>query len=231
MSEEETKSVDQQEVAAPDGESEEAQPTQVPEKTPENIEPKEGSKEFNFARMREKIEALERRNYELNDKFEKKNAPPPEPDELSGLSKDDIITLGQAEKLADKRADKRFDKKWKEHEDAALPKRTRTQFADYDQVMTIENVKKFEQQEPGLAMACATAPNPWEATYKIIKKFVVTEEKPLTNKSEERVNENLSKPLSSNTVGRQGPLANTNLWADASKDQLYKEMMDAARQG
>jgi len=41
--------------------------------------------------------------------------------------------------------------------------------------------------------------------------------------------ENLSKPASANSVGRQGPLSDANSWSEASKDDLYKEMMQSAR--
>ena len=97
--------------------------------------------------------------------------------------------------------------------------------------MTQENIKKFEQEEPGLAQACANAPNPWEATYKMLKKFVLPQQENKALKGDEKMKENLSKPASSNSVGRHAPLDNANLWSEASRDDLYKEMMRAARNG
>jgi len=230
MTEEETKSVTDQETAVPENNSEEVKPVQDDQNDSENTEPKEGSKEFNFARLRQKNENLERQIYELRERLERKETPPQEPDELDSLADDDILTKKQAERLAEKRAEEQIKKILAEKEKASLPEKTRSQYQDFDQIMTLENVKKFEQTEPGLAAACASAPNPWEATYKIIKKFMAPDSvKP--NKNDQIAEENLSKPLSSNSVGRRGPLANANLWAEASKDELYKEMMDAAKRG
>jgi len=231
MSEEEAKSVNNQEAAVPEAESERQEPNQAPNETTETSQERENSKEFNFARLRKKNEELERQIYELRENLTRKVEPTPEPDEIDTLGDDDILTKKQAAKLAEKRAQELINKTLAEREKASLPDKTRTQFQDYDQVMTIDNVKKFEQEEPGLAAACAGAPNPWEATYKMLKKFVLTPEEVKSTKLEEKMKDNLSKPQSSNSVARQGPLANANMWAEASKEQLYKEMIDAANRG
>jgi len=229
MTEEESKSVTNQEAATPEETSTSQELQQAPQ--PEKKEEKENSKEFNFAQLRKKNEMLERQIYELREAVVKKAEPQQTPDEVDTLGEDDIITKKQAMRLAEKKAEELLDKKLKEREKALLPERTKTQFPDYDQVMTLDNVQKFEQEEPGLAAACASAPNPWEATYKMLKKFVLPPPDTKSNKMEERMKENLSKPVSSNAAGRQGPLANANLWAEASKDDLYKEMMESARRG
>lgn len=230
MTEEETKSVTPQEAAAPEVNSQSQESHEASQVASESQE-KENSKEYNFSRLRKKNEELERQIYELRDSFERKNAPVPEPDELDSLGEDDIVTMKQARRLAERQAEAIIEKKLKEKETAALPDKTRTQFNDYDQVMTLENVKKFEQEEPGLAAACAKAPNPWEATYKMLKKFVLPQSEVKSNKLEEKMKDNMSKPVSSNALGRNSPLNNANVWAEASKDELYKEMMRAAKRG
>ncbi len=226
MTEEQTQSVNNQEAAIPEVKSESQEQIQAPK-----VEEKENSKEINFAKLRKKMDELERQNNELKLAFSQKTAPPPELDELDSLGEDDIITLKQAKKLANKMAKETVTKTLEEREKALLPERTRQQFADYDQVMSIDNVKKFEQEEPGLAAACMSAPNPWEATYKMLKKFVLPTTEKKADKMEDRMKDNLSKPVSSNSIGRQGPLANANLWAEASKEELNREMMEAARRG
>jgi hypothetical protein len=97
--------------------------------------------------------------------------------------------------------------------------------------MTEQNIKKLEQDEPGLAQACSVAPNPWESTYKIVKKFIVPQQDAKANKGDEKMKENLSKPASVNSAGRQGPLNNANLWSEASKDELYKAIDDLVENG
>ena len=237
MTEEEARDVNNQETVEPEAKSEDQSPAQVSSSN-EGQEPKEGSKEYNFARLREKTEASEKRSEELERKvkelteaFERKNAPAPpqEEDELSKLDPEDILTVKQATKLSERQAKKIIQEMLQEQERASLPNRTRSQFGDFDDVMTEDNIKKLETEEPGLAAACAKAPNPWEAAYKILKKFVLPQQEAKGTKSDEKMKENLSTPTSSNSVGRQGPLSNANTWSEASRDELYKEMMQAAR--
>jgi hypothetical protein len=151
-----------------------------------------------------------------------------EEDELSSLADDDILTVKQAKKLATMQAEQLINKTLEQRERATLPERVRGKFDDYDAIMTEANIKKLEQDEPGLAQACSVAPNPWEATYKIVKKFIVPQQETKAIKGDEKMKENLSKPASVNSAGRQGPLNNANLWSEASKEDLYKEMMQAA---
>lgn len=232
MSEEEVKSVNNQEAATPETDLEEQKPDQVAQETVKT-ESKEGSKEYNFSRLRTKNEELEHQIKELRDEMNRKSSPPPqdEVDELAALAEDDIITVAQAKKLSKKQAKEIIEQVIQEREKAQLPRQTRSLFSDYDAIMTEENIKKLEKDEPGLAAACAKAPNPWEATYKILKKFILPSEIKKVNKGEEKIKENLSKPASSNSIGRRGPLSNTNLWSESSKEELYKEMMEASRRG
>lgn len=228
MTEEEAKSVNKQESAEPVANSKEAQDSVSQEKE----QPSDGNKEYNFARLREKAENAEKKNTELEkqirelkEAFEKKNASelPQEEDELSKLDPEDIITVNQATKLVAQMLE--------EKERSMLPDKVKRQFSDFAEIMTEENIKKLETEEPGLAQACVNAPNPWEATYKILKKFILPSKESASNRGEQKMKENLTKPQSSNSVGRKGPLNDAAKWADTSRDELYKEMMQAARRG
>lgn len=230
MTEDETISVNNQEAAVPDVNSEDHKVDQANQVSKEQ---EVGSKDYNFAQMRKKLEELERSNYELQRAVSVNNAPKPneEVDELANLAEDDILTVAQAKKLSQRQAQQIVEDILNKREHASLPEKTRGKFNDYDAIMNEENIRKLEQEEPGLAAACAKAPNPWEATYKILKKFVVPSQEAKTSKSEAKLSENLSKPVSSNSVGRAGPLNDANLWAEASQQDLYKEMMQASRSG
>jgi len=234
MSEEEASGVKDQETAVPEANSEEVSQSQVEG----DNKPKEGSKEYNFAKLREKTESFEKKNLmleneikELKKAMESKQASTQsvEDDELEKLDPDDILTVNQAKKLSEKQAKKIVQEMLEKQEKASLPDKTKAQFSDFDDVLTEENIKKLETDEPGLAAACANAPNPWEATYKILKKFILPSQEKKQNKGEEKMNENLSKPASVNSVGKRGPLSNANAWSEASRDDLYKEMMQSAR--
>ena len=225
MSEEEVKDVNTQDAVAPETNSEDSK-SQAQVESTASQEPAEGSKEYNFARIRQKNDELERQVNELIKRENERSKPAPEIDELDSLSNDDILTVEQAAKQAEKIVNKVL----AQREMAELPIKTKAQFTDFDSVMTKENIKKLETEEPGLADACAKSSNPWEATYKILKKFILPQQDVKFNKNDEKMKENLSKPISSNAVGR-GPLSNANNWSEASKDDLYKEMMESSRRG
>ncbi len=231
MSEEKLQDVNNQESVAPETVSEDQGPEKAAQPTDVSTEPAKGSKEYNWRQMERKNEQLENQIKELMRKDEERNrpTPPPEEDVLSTLEKDDIITVEQAERLAAKKAEELINQTLAKRERASLPDRTRKQYSDFDSIMTEENIKKLETEEPGLADACAKATNPWEATYKILKKFVTPANDEKIKKAEEKLNDNYARPASSNSVGRKGPLADANAWANASKDELYKEMMQAAK--
>lgn len=229
MTEVEAKDVNNQEAVSPEALAEDQ--SQKAQQNDAN------SKEMNFARLREKSEVAEKKSAELERQLkellrreEERNRPAPvkEEDELSSLADDDILTVKQAKKLATIQAEQLINKTLEQRERATLPERARGKFDDYDAIMTEENIKKLEQDEPGLAQACSVAPNPWEATYKIVKKFIVPQQETKANKGDEKMKENLSKPASVNSAGRQGPLNNANVWSEASKEDLYKEMMQWA---
>jgi hypothetical protein len=238
MSEDTTKGVESQNVADSENSSEDKSQNQV-EKNSNSESPKEGSKEYNFARLREKAETackkndqLEKEIMELKETISKRenSTLSVEEDEISKLSPDDILTVNQAYKLSEKQAKKIVGEILEKKERDSLPEKTRSKFNDFDEIMTTENIKKLEIDEPGLAAACMKAPNPWEATYKILKKFVITQENLKSNKNEEKLKENFSKPGSLNSIGKNKPLSNANVWSEASKEELYKEMLQASRQ-
>lgn len=223
MSEEVKKDVKEQESVTPEAQGQEPQVQVESQKAQES---QKGSKDYNWAQMRQKNEELERRVNELMRKEQEKSQPQPQIEEQ--LADDDILTVAQAKKLAQRQAEEIINKALTERERAKMPENTRTKFNDFDAIMTEENIKKLEIEEPGLAEACAKASNPWEATYKILKKFVLPQQDVKTTKSDEKMKENLSKPVSSNSVGR-GPLSTASIWSESSKEDLYKEMMNSAR--
>lgn len=221
MTEEETKDVTDQTVVEPEVKTEDQSQEQEAQKSQEK------SKEYNFARMREKQESLEQEVKELRQKQEPQ--PQKEVDELAGLSDDDILTVAQTKKLAARQAEEIVKRLMKERENASLPEKTRSKYEDFDAILNEENIKKLEKQEPGLADACSKASNPWEATYKVLKKFIVPAKEEKAVKGEKELNDNLALPTPSIAAGNTRPLNNANIWAKASKEELYKQMTEAAK--
>ena len=96
MTEDEAKDVNNQEAVAPDAGAEDQS---------QQVQQKDNSKEMNFAKLREKTEAAERKSAELERQMkemlrreEERNRPVPAKDEddLSSLAEDDILTVKQA---------------------------------------------------------------------------------------------------------------------------------------
>jgi hypothetical protein len=234
MSEELAKSVKEQEVATPEANVQ----TNKPEEGSSSKEESKGSKDYNFAALRQQNDELKDKVTLLTDKLNQVIAPKPtqERDELEEMSRDDIPTLGQVERLVENRAEKKAKKiveeSFKEMARQQLPQLTKAKYNDFDQVITNENIKLFEQQEPELAAACAKSDNPWETSYRMIKKIILTDKPHKSNAAQtsQKIEENLSKPASVNSAAKKGPLANANAWGNLEKEEVYKEMMHAANQ-
>lgn len=215
MTEEEVTDVNNQEFVEPEAISEEEGHDEQPkaeDQTPDEAPPAKGSKEYNLRRQGEKIEALERENYEMRQRLN-----PPKPVQEEEVDEEDLMTIGDYKKLKER---ERIE---------ALPGLTRSKYNDFDEVMTPENIKKLENEEPDVAFACSKARNPWEATYKILTKMVLPKKDPKPDKADMKMKENLSKPVSSNSLGRSEPLQNANRWSEADKEVLRKEMEEYAR--
>lgn len=197
-----------------------------PQAPDEPKKPEEGSKEYNWRRMEQKMQELERKNQELTQVVQEKAAPPKEeaPDELAQLQNDDLTTVDQVNKLAEKRARQIVSEELSKREREALPAQVKGQYEDYDQVVTNENIEKLVQERPAWETTIRNDPNPFEAAYCLIKQSKFYRAKNENKQTEERIADNSQKPVSSNTIGKQGPLTQANAFATQSKDDLWAEM-------
>jgi hypothetical protein len=240
MPEEEKKAVTEQAPGKPEKEN----GTQTQQAS---SEPQVGSKEYNFRKLEEQKKETERRlqeqerlNRELVGALQGLKPPPPKEEELPQLSPDDIpewsVVQKHLEKVA-KSVDQVAEKKIKEYiekkEKEELPQRAKQRFSDYSEVVSEENVKFLEQNNPELAAAITKADDPWSATYSAIKNswFYNQKKSGNTNKASEeieKIEENANKPMSSNAIGKSSALGNAHAFAKKSKEQLHKEMMQAA---
>lgn len=186
----------------------------------------EGSKEYNWRKMEQKMNDLERRNQEMS-RFIEENTKPPiaEHDELSELQADDLVTVSQAEKRARKIIAEELARREKE----ALPIKTKAQFEDYDQVVTDEHIKLLVQEDPDLEHDIQVSKNPFARAYKEIKKSRFYQERLKNKANTERIDNNSNKPVSSNTIAKQSPLSQANAFANFSKEDLMREMESCAK--
>lgn len=218
---EENKGVNEQEAAVP-VETTESQP-QV---TPKPKEPEIGSKEYNWRRMENELQDLKRKNEELAKTMQEKASPPQqeELDELDQLQDDDLITVGQVNKLAEKRARKILEEEFAKREKEALPGKVKSQYDDYDQVVTNENIEKLVQERPAWENTIKNDSNPFETAYYLIKQAKFYKSQTENKQNKERIEANSQKPVSSNTLGNGGPLTKANAFATQSKADLWAEM-------
>lgn len=233
---EEKNDVINQETVEPDNpETSESQPVA----TEQSKEPQVGSKEYNFRQMEEKHkrelelnqqewdrirqekEQYQRKIWELE---EKQKTAVKEPDEeLTQLQEDDLITAGQHKKLTQQEVRETVAKELKKAEQAKQPLVAKQKYPDFENIVTLENIEKLKQEDPELERLIMLSNNPYERTYKEIKRSDFYRSTQGTKESEEKIAQNSKKPISSNSFGKSRPLSYANDYAkgDAS---LMEEM-------
>ena len=201
-------------------------------------EPSQGSKEYNFRALEKEKKEMERRLQEVEQRNRDMQAlmtslvpkqSDPSKEELPNLAPDDIPEWKHVEKGSRKIAREVYLELQKETELRELPKRAKSKFTDYDDVVTTERIKELETNNPELANAICKAEDPWTATYSVLK-IMHDKAKPDSKALEEveKIAENAKKPNSINAVSKQGALKNAHAFAKKDKAQIYKEMMQFA---
>jgi hypothetical protein len=216
--------------------------------------PKETEQDRNWRAMREKVEQLQREaeyekikreEYErlVSQHFLQQQQPQQaEVDEFADISPEDWMTYEQSRRLAEKLAEKKaneavkkaLEEDRKTRADQEMPARLKSQFQDFDAVVTDANVKQLKELEPDVALALSQIGDKYAqavAAYKYIKKFVpeAMEQK----EYKERVANNSKKPGTLNAQTSALSKAHNferGLTPELQK-QLYQEMVEAARNG
>lgn len=114
----------------------------------------------------------------------------------------------------------------------------RTQYPDFDKVVSKENIEIFRTAYPELATAIGSSTDMYSqaaSAYTLIKKFGIHQTKTYAA-DVGRVKENLSKPTPTASLGTQqgdSPLTKANAFAEGLtpdlKKQLYREMLEAEK--
>lgn len=216
-----------QEVVVPEAESSSDNNIQS-----QTHEPEYGSKEYNMREMRKLIERQDREIHELRT-FAYQNMQPQaqkdEDDDLDKLDKDMYLTRDQAERLALRKAQELIE----QQEVANLEDKMRLKYRDYDDVVTVENVKQLIEDDLDLANGLKTSSNPYALAYKLIKKsnfFHQPVQKKPVKEEEKKIAANAQKPVSVNAIQTK-PLSQANAYMNLSEQEkidAYKEMMQYA---
>lgn len=216
----------------------EAQQSQSPE-VESQTEEKRLSKDENFLRMRETKEQLERENRELRQVVERhanQQASPQEEDEDIGVDDYDLVEGKVVKRLYNEIKElKKFKSSYDQEKVASIPERLKTKFADFEQVVTQENVEKLKQAEPELYASITAGEDLYAkgvSAYKTLKALGIVKEDHYKNQKEQ-VAQNHGKPVSTQAIRGQGALSEANIFAKGLtpelKKQLQQEMKEAAK--
>lgn len=224
MSEEENVSVEAEESQVV------AQTTET-EQAPEKQESAEDKKrrndvEYNWAEARRKMQELERKAKEQEEVIHKLTQPKTaEVDELAGLGQDDIITVKQAEKIAERRARQIAEEVIKQREAATVDERIQLKYPDFQDVVSRENVENLKETEPELAKSLSYITDPYDqavAAYKLMKKMGIGVD--MAKAEKEKAFKNTQKPLSVNAVTKQSAIGNAHIFENGLTPELKKAL-------
>lgn len=203
-----------------------------PEVATKSEESSADTKEYNWRKREETYEKKEqqyqRRIWELEEK-EKQKAALKQDDELAELQEDDLITAGQHKKLFQKDARAIFQEEFRKAEQAKQPLVAKQKYSDFENIVTPENIEKLKKEDPELEKLIMLSNNPYERTYKEIKRSDFYRSTQVNKESEEKIAENSKKPVSSNSFGKSRPLSYANDYAKG--DVSLNEEMQKFRGG
>lgn len=186
----------------------------------------------NWKETRRKMQELERKAKEQEELIAQMKAPPkaaPEEDELDKLGDEDIVTKGQAKKLAAKMAEEIAQRIVQQRENSTVEERLNIKFQDFNQVVTRENIELLKETEPELAMSLSHNTDPYSqgiAAYKLLKRLGIGEaevsKEPVREK--QKAIANSQKPLSVNAVTKTSAIGNAHMFENGLTEELKKTL-------
>lgn len=188
--------------------------------------------EYNWAEMRrllkeskEEIEAL--RSQTAPPKVSQLEEPPDE------FEDDDLVEGKHLKKL--KKELKNIQSQLKESQALSTEDRIKLNFPDYYSVVSPENLKYLEKNEPELAETLIHSPNAYNqrvAAYRIIKQLKGIGADPVSSERK-KAEENSQKPLSVNAITKQSAIGSAHMFENGlTKDvkaRLWKEMEESRK--
>lgn len=220
----------------------------VDENTPETQEalPQDGEltdqedpQEKNWRELRQTLKEFKNENKEIRREnqylaqklMEMDSGRKPVSTEEEEVDEDELVTYKSLKKYEQK-----LNQKLKAAEAETAVDRIKARFQDFEEVVTPENVRYLQENEPELVASLQNLKNdPYKqaiAAYKLLKKtdYYVNKEGEAMKK---RAEENSKKPVSANAARKGTALADANRFANGLttdlKSQLWKEMQEARK--
>lgn len=212
----------------------------VTQPEPEKVSAKEKDDNLRILRERADRASRERDEYARRLQEYENSKKPQEPDEDFGIKEDDLVEGKHLAKYA--RRIKQLEEQQKQYmqqsEESNAEIRLKTQYPDFDKVMTLENVESLSRAYPELAKSINASHDLYDkaySAYTLIKKFGIYEEAPF-EADKKKAADNMAKPRPLASVNPQqgdSPLSRANAFAEGLTDdlraQLRKEMEDARK--
>ena len=206
--------------------------------------PKEDPNQVNWRETRQTLKEQKRMIQELQDRLSAQTAikAPVQEDEyadLRGLAKDDLLTMHQAERLAEMKARKIVQEALSKKDPAEVEERMRMKYSDFDEVLTEENVEHLMKTEPTLVKSIRSISDPVqqaEAAYRLAKRLC-PQKNAEAEENMKKIDENQKKPLSSSAVKKSSALDQAHSYTrdrvltKEGRDHYYQEMQEARKLG
>lgn len=199
----------------------------------ETFAKKSEDQDRNWKETRRKMQELERRAKEQEELIAQLKTPPraAQEDELDKLGDEDIVTKGQAKKLAAKMAEEIASRVIKERENATVEDRLSSKFQDFNQVVTRENIELLKETEPELAMSLAQNTDQYSqgvAAYKLLKRLGIGEQEVAKEpvKEKQKAVANSQKPVSVNAVTKSSAIGNAHMFENGLTEELKKSLRE-----
>lgn len=210
-----------EEVVSPQDSNSEVSQTQESQQ----LAQERSDKEKNFVRLRETKEQLERENRELKAAMESRSAPPQqEKEDDFGIDDDDLVEGKVVKKLYQEI--KSLQNTYEQEKLASIPDRLRSKFSDFESVVSPENIEKLKESEPELYSSIVSGKDLYGkgvAAYKTLKALGIYQDQSF-NDQKKAVQQNASRPLSTQAVKGQGALAEANIFAKGLTPELRKQL-------
>ena len=185
------------------------------EQTSVPAESSQAKEDPNWKEAREVMRQQQMKIQELENHIHGSKKPDSDFDELDSLGSDDIVTVGQARKLAAQVAE-RTAREISEKNQAEMRKlETYSRHTDFESVVTPENIKKLELEYPSIAEGISKSSNPHKGAYEAIKTLFKRSEKTVSEAAK-KAEENLNKPQSVHSQGYQGALSEVKNFEDST---------------
>jgi hypothetical protein len=227
--------------------AEQPQENEQPTKAVPAPEKEESMQAIRFKTLREAREQAERERDELRQQIERMRAtekvqPTPQQEQQDfSIAPDDLVEGKHLTKY-DREIQslkKQLESYHQQASVASVETRLKTQYADFDSVVSKENIEVLRTAYPEIAATINSSPDLYNkavAAYTMIKKFgIVSDSSYDSQKAKAQANASKPRPIASINAqqGSDSPLTHANAFAEGLtsdvKAQLYREMLEAKK--